>query len=103
MTEYVTTNIRLPKALYREIKHRALEEEKSLAQIIRESVMRYLAAPEVVESRMDEAEAVDDWENDPLWLIGTDPVMADVTDASDNHDLYLYGPLSETARAEIKE
>ena len=47
MTEYVTTNIRLPKDLYREIKHRALEEEKSLAQIIRESVMQYLAAPEV--------------------------------------------------------
>ena len=45
----------------------------------------------------------DDWESDPLWLIGTDPVMADVTDASVNHDLYLYGPLSEAARAEIKE
>ena len=72
MTEYVTTNIRLPKDLYREIKHRALEEEKSLAQIIRESVMQYLAAPEVAESRTEEAEAVDDWENDPLWLIGTD-------------------------------
>jgi hypothetical protein len=103
MTEYVTTNIRLPKDLYREIKHRALEEEKSLAQIIRESVMQYLAAPEVAESRSEGAEAVDDWENDPLWLIGTDPVMADVTDASVNHDLYLYGPLSETARAEVKE
>jgi predicted DNA-binding protein len=103
MTEYVTTNIRLPKDLYREIKHRALEEEKSLAQIIRESVMQYLAAPEVAESRAAEAEAVDDWENDSLWLIGTDPVMADVTDASVNHDLYLYGPLSEIARAEIKE
>jgi hypothetical protein len=103
MTEYVTTNIRLPKDLYREIKHRALEEEKSLAQIIRESVMQYLAAPEVAESRTEEAEAADDWENDPLWLIGTDPVMADVTDASVNHDLYLYGLLSETARAEIKE
>jgi hypothetical protein len=103
MTEYVTTNIRLPKDLYREIKLRALEEEKSLAQIIRESVMQYLAAPEVAESRTEEVEAVDDWENDPLWLIGTDPVMADVTDASVNHDLYLYGPLSETAQAEVKE
>jgi hypothetical protein len=103
MTEYVTTNIRLPKDLYREIKLRALEEEKSLAQIIRESVMQYLAAPEVAEPRTEGAAAVDDWENDPLWLIGTDPVMADVTDASVNHDLYLYGPLSETARAEIKE
>jgi len=103
MTEYVTTNIRLPKDVYREIKHRALEEEKSLAQIIRESVMQYLAAPEVAESRSEEAEAVDDWENDPLWLIGTDATVADVTDGSVNHDFYLYGPLSEAARAEIKE
>ena len=103
MTEYVTTNIRLPKDIYREIKHRALEEEKSLAQIIRESVMQYLAAPEVAESREEEAEAVDDWENDPLWLIGADATVADVTDGSVNHDLYLYGPLSEAARAEIKD
>ena len=53
--------------------------------------------------RSEEPVTTDDWENDPLWLIGTDPVMADVTDASVNHDLYLYGPLSEAARAEIKE
>jgi predicted transcriptional regulator len=103
MTEYVTTNIRLPKDVYRKIKHRALEEEKSLAQIIRESVMQYLAAPEVTESRSEEAAAADDWENDPLWLIGTDATVADVTDGSVNHDFYLYGPLSEAARAEIKE
>ena len=42
MTEYVTTNIRLPKDVYREIKLRALEEEKSLAEIIRESVAAIL-------------------------------------------------------------
>ena len=46
MTEYVTTNIRLPKDVYREIKRRALEEEKSLAQVVRESVVQYLTAPE---------------------------------------------------------
>ena len=103
MTEYVTTNIRLPKEVYREIKRRALEEEKSLAQVIRESVVQYLTAPVGVMSRSEEPVMTDDWENDPLWLIGTDPVMADVTDASVNHDLYLYGPLSEAARAEIKE
>ncbi len=103
MTEYVTTNIRLPKDVYREIKRRALEEEKSLAQVIRESVVQYLTAPVEVLSRSEKPAMADDWENDPLWLIGTDPVMADVTDASVNHDLYLYGPLSEAARAEIKE
>jgi hypothetical protein len=102
MTEYVTTNIRLPKDVYREIKHRALEEEKSLAQIIRESVVQYLAGPPVAAPRSEDA-TTDDWENDPLWLIGTDATIADVTDGSVNHDLYLYGPLSATARAEIKD
>ena len=102
MTEYVTTNIRLPKDLYRQAKRRALDEEKSLAQIIRESIVEYLAEPQVGPKSLAEDTSLD-WENDPLWLIGTDPVMADVTDASVNHDLYLYGPLSEAAEAEIKE
>jgi hypothetical protein len=103
MTEYVTTNIRLPKDVYREIKRRALEEEKSLAQVIRESVALYLTAPEAALSRAEEPARTDDWENDPLWLIGTDATIADVTDGSVNHDLYLYGPLSEMARAEMKD
>lgn len=103
MTEYVTTNIRLPKDVYRKIKHRALEEEKSLAQIIRESVVQYLTDSQVVARRLDEATTADDWENDPLWLIGTDATVADVTDGSVNHDCYLYGPLSEAACAELKD
>jgi hypothetical protein len=103
MTEYVTTNIRLPKEVYREIKRRALEEEKSLAQVVRESVVQYLTAPVGVMSRSEESAMTDDWESDPLWLIGTDATIADVTDGSVNHDLYLYGPLSKTTRAEIKD
>ena len=103
MTEYVTTNIRLPKDLYRQAKRRALDEEKSLAQIVRESIVEYLAEPQASGPESLAEDTSPDWENDPLWLIGTDPVMADVTDASVNHDLYLYGPLSETARAETKE
>ncbi len=103
MSEYVTTNIRLPKEVYREMKHRALEEEKSLAQVIRESIVEYLAEPQAAKRRALAEETPIDWDNDPLSLIGTDPVMADVTDGSVNHDLYLYGPLSEKAKAEIKE
>ena len=103
MTEYVTTNIRLPKDVYREIKRRALEEEKSLAQVIRESVVQYLTAPEGVLSRSEEPVVSDDWESDPLWLIGTDATIADVTDGSVNHDLHLYGSPSDRARAEIQE
>ena len=91
MSEYVTTNIRLPKDVYREIKRRALEEEKSLAQIVRESVVQYLAGPAVTALRSEDARMADDWENDPLWLIGTDATVADVTDGAVNHDFYLYG------------
>jgi predicted HTH domain antitoxin len=45
MTEYVTTNIRLPKETYRELKQRALDAEISLAEVVRESVAQYLVAP----------------------------------------------------------
>jgi len=103
MTEYVMTNVRLPKGLYREVKQRASEEEKSLAQVIREAVAQYLVGHRSIELESTADPTTDDWENDPLWLIGTDPVLADVTDGSVNHDLYLYEPLSESARAEIKE
>jgi hypothetical protein len=103
MIEYVTTNIRLPKELYREAKRRALEEEKSLAQIIRESVMQYLASPRLGEPRPAVSAVSDAWENDPLWLIGTDNTVADVTDGAANHDRYLYGPLSAAARSETKD
>lgn len=103
MTEYITTNIRLPKELYREVKQRALEDEKSLAQVIRESVAQYLVGQRSLDLELALNPAMDDWENDPLWLIGTDATIADITDGSINHDLYLYGPLSDTARAEIKD
>jgi predicted DNA-binding protein len=44
MIEYVTTNIRLPKEIYRELKQRALDTETSLAEVVRASVSRYLVA-----------------------------------------------------------
>lgn len=44
MIEYVTTNIRLPKETYRKLKQRALDAETSLAEVVRESVNRYLTA-----------------------------------------------------------
>jgi len=98
MTEYVTTNIRLPKQLYRDIKRLAAEEDKSMAQVLREAAAQYISTTEsTIRSKPEEQD------DDPLWLIGTDPVDADITDASVNHDSYLYGPLSESARAEIDQ
>ncbi len=98
MTEYVTTNIRLPKQLHKALKLRAAEEDKSMAQVLREAAVQYITSAESAEDSGD-AE-IDD---DPLWLIGADPVDLGITDASVNFDDYLYGPLSESAKAEIKE
>jgi hypothetical protein len=97
MTEYVTTNVRLPKELYRQAKRRALEEEKSLAEVIRESVALYLTGG--TEAHVD----AETWESDPLGLIGTDGTVAEVTDLSVNHDYYLYGPGANAPLAEHKD
>lgn len=89
MIEHVTTNIRLPKGLYRELKRRALDEEKSLAEIVRESLAQYLA-PSSASMHVGSAAAIHTAEpGDSLWAIGTDPAFADVTDGSVNHDLHL--------------
>jgi hypothetical protein len=103
MTEYVTTNVRLPKDLYRRLKRQALEEEKSLSQIVRESVTSYLTGTRLAEPELLEGMPSEEGEDDPLWLIGRDPLVADVTDGSLNHDLHLYGSLSDRALAETKE
>jgi hypothetical protein len=103
MAEYVTTNIRLPKDLYRRLKRQALEVEESLSQIVCESVTSYLTATRVTEPELPAGTALNEDDSDPLWLIGRDPVTADVTDDSVNHDLHLRGPLSNAARGEILE
>lgn len=37
-SQYITTNVRLPRSLYKIIKRRAFEEDKSLAALIREAL-----------------------------------------------------------------
>jgi len=98
MTEYVTTTIRLPKQLYRDIKRLDEKENKSMAQVLREGVVQYIATQSSAYPPVEDME-----DDDPLWLIGVDPVDLGVTDASVNFDEHLYGPLAESAKAEIKE
>jgi predicted DNA-binding protein len=38
--EYVTTNVRLPQEAHRQLKLRAFQEEKSLAELIREAIFQ---------------------------------------------------------------
>ena len=38
-TQYITTNVRLPKSLHKALKRRAVEEEVSFAELIREALL----------------------------------------------------------------
>lgn len=92
MIEYVTTNIRLPKTMYKELKRLAVEEEKSVAQVIREGLVEYL-----VSTRAPDVATRDAAGDDPVYRIAELTGPEDVVegdrprDTSVRHDYYLYG------------
>ena len=80
MSVTIATNIRLPEDLLRTLKYRAIEEKKSVNQIIREAIEMSLAvAPQSEEREKDPFEDV----------IGI--AKSGIKDASSKHDRYLYG------------
>jgi hypothetical protein len=92
MTEYVTTNIRLPRAMHERIKRRAQEENKSFAQVVRESVAIYLTGAS--------GAGATEWPagvDDPIYALADLARSGEVvgsergTDTSVRHDYYLYG------------
>ena len=77
---YVTTNLRIPEDVIRELKLKAVHEKKSVSQLIREAIQQFLLAPE---------EPVDH-KRDPFnRLIGM--AQSGNADGSVRHDHYLYG------------
>ena len=78
MSATIATNIRLPEDLLRTLKYRAIEEKKSVNQIIREAIEMSLA-PQSEEREKDPFEDV----------IGI--ARSGIKDASSKHDRYLYG------------
>jgi metal-responsive CopG/Arc/MetJ family transcriptional regulator len=75
MSTTVATNIRLPEDLLKALKYRAIEEKKSVNQIIREAIEMSLAAFPQPEER----------EKDPLEdVIGI--ARSGIKDASSKHD-----------------
>ena len=42
MSRYVTTNLRLEKAIFRELRHHAQRRQTTVASVVREAVSRYL-------------------------------------------------------------
>jgi metal-responsive CopG/Arc/MetJ family transcriptional regulator len=80
MSTKIATNIRLPEDLLKTLRHRAIEEKKSMNQLIREAIEMSLAlAPQSEERKRDSFEGV----------IGI--ARSGIKDASSKHDRYLYG------------
>ena len=76
----MATNIRLPEDLLKALKYRAIEEKKSMNQLIREAIEMALG----LTCRSVEPDK-DAFEN----VIGI--ARSGIKDASSKHDRYLYG------------
>lgn len=79
MSATMATNIRLPEDLLKALKYRAIEEKKSMNQIIREAIEMSLAA--VSGSPEPDKDAFEE-------VIGI--AKSGIKDASSKHDRYLY-------------
>lgn len=75
----IATNIRLPSDLLKALKYRAIEEGKSMNQVIREAIEMSLGT--VPRSDRGEKDPFED-------VIGI--ARSGIKDASSKHDLYLY-------------
>ncbi len=80
MASNVATNIRLPEEVLRALKYKAIEEKKSINQLIREAIEESLSI-----SVKPEKHAKDPLEN----IIGI--ARSGIKDGSVKHDRYLYG------------
>ncbi len=79
MSLTIATNIRLPEDLLKALKYRAIEEKKSMNQLIREAIETSLA-----DIPRSEGREKDSLEN----IIGIG--RSGIRDASSKHDRYLY-------------
>jgi len=80
MSMTIATNIRLPEDLLKALKYRAIEEKKSMNQLIREAIEMSLTDASRSEGR--EKDSLED-------VIGIG--RSGIRDASSKHDRYLYG------------
>ena len=81
MPDYITTNIRLPRELMKTLKHKAVEENKSVSQLIREAVLK------LIDHKNKKVPPID---KDPLHKIVA-LAKSGIKDGSVHHDHYLYG------------
>lgn len=80
MSTNIATNIRLPEEVLKTLKYKAIEERKSVNQLIREAIEAFLLGPNSCAIPVrDPFEAV----------IGI--AKSGIKDGSAKHDAYLYG------------
>jgi Arc/MetJ-type ribon-helix-helix transcriptional regulator len=80
---YVTTNVRLPKNMLKILKLKAFQEEKSVAQLIREAIQ------ELLESKREKSSSFKRKSNSFLKIIGI--CNSGIKDGSVHHDRDIYG------------
>lgn len=80
MSSNVATNIRLPEEVLKALKYKAIEEKKSVNQLIREAIERAL-----VIAHQPERQTRDPFQD----VIGI--ARSGIKDGSTKHDRYLYG------------
>lgn len=76
------TQVYFPEELHRQLKEYARQQGTSMAEVIRQAVSQLLESEELTSQ---------DWENDPIHGIVGMIRGVGVTDASENHDYYVYG------------
>lgn len=80
---YVTTNVRFDAVSYRQLKLRAAEQRKSLAQLVREAVIRVYQTAEPSRTRGRQP-------RDPFFRI-VGMCATGMTDGAAHHDRDIYG------------
>lgn len=82
MAVYVTTNIRISKEMHKRLKLKAVEDNKSVSQLIREAIQGYFFEQKELQKG--------DYRSDSfINIIGM--ARSGIKDGSVAHDRYLYG------------
>ena len=82
MALYVITNLRLPKEMLKRLKLKAIEQDKSVSQLLREAIENYILSQTTSKKG--------DYQTDSFnHIIGI--ARSGIKDGSVAHDRYLYG------------
>jgi len=83
-TDYVATNIRLPRETLQDLKLQAVRQHKSLAQMVRDAVDQVYGVPK------PKTQSLKEFHKDPLFsIIGI--CKTGIKDGAVHHDREIYG------------